>query len=96
MSKVKPLTSWITSKTKDLKPGRTPDICPACVPKIKLSRGTKYYSRAELSPLRKDRYAKDYVVRCCPQCSKCFYYDNQNKRFIELAFRYKDFFGDDM
>jgi hypothetical protein len=91
---IKPLTAWITPEIGSLKPGKTPDICPACASKIKAPRkGTQYYNRAELPVLRKERYARNYVVRCCQHCGKCFYYDNQNKRFIELAFEYKDFFG---
>ncbi len=91
---IKPLTAWMTPEIGVLKSGRTPDICPVCAPKAKAPRkGTQYYNRVELPVLQKERLAKDYVVRCCQHCGKCFYYDNQNKRFIELAFRYEDLFG---
>ena len=92
---IKPLTAWITPEIEALKPGRTPDICPVCAPPKPTKIGTQYYTRAELPILRKERYGKDYVVRCCPRCGKCFYYDSGNKRLIELAFGYEDFLGGD-
>ncbi len=74
----------------------TPDICPACAPEsiVRKSR-TRSYSRVVLPVLRKARLARDYVVRCCPKCRRCYYYDNQNKRLIELTFSYNDIFGRD-
>jgi|Deesub1362A_J573_1020465.scaffolds.fasta_scaffold01370_11 hypothetical protein len=89
---IKPLTTWITREITAVKPGRTPDICPACAPPKAARRGPQYYDRLELPILRKERYGKDYVVRCCPRCGRCFYYDNQNKRFIELSFSFECFF----
>ncbi len=43
--------------------------------------------------LEKMKYAWDYIVRGCSHCGKTFYYDSDNKRFIELAVGYSDFFG---
>ncbi len=94
------LDHFTTPKTGASKPGigsataATPDICPACAPESSVVRGrTRSYTRVMLPVLRKARLARDYVVRCCPKCRRCYFYDNQNKRLIELTFSYEDVFG---
>jgi hypothetical protein len=93
MTGITTLDHYVSHEIGALKPGRTPEICPACAPPKAAKRGTQYYDRLELPLLAKERYGKDYVVRCCPRCGRCFYYDSSNKRFIELSFGYEDFFG---
>ncbi len=99
---ITPLDCWLTPKTGASKPGissataATPDICPVCAPKSIVKRGrTRSYSRVVLPVLRKARLARDYVVRCCSRCGRCYFYDNQNKRLIELTLMYEDIFGRD-
>ncbi len=92
MGNIKTLDNFISFEIGALKPGRTPDICPACAHEIKVIKiGAQYYNRAQLPLLQKVRYAKDYVVRGCSRCGRVFYYDNGNKRLIELSFKFEDF-----
>ncbi len=91
------LDRYISHEIGALKPGIATRlaVCPACVPNLRVARKAHYYNRAELPLLAKERYGKDYVVRCCPRCGRCFYYDRGNKLFVELAFRYGDFFKEE-
>jgi len=102
------LARWISRKIEPVKPGTdpdagtavSPDVCPVCVAEARAEhrvtrRGTRTYSRAALPLLRAERYARDYVVRCCLRCGRCFWYDSGNKRHVELCFSYQEFFGGD-
>jgi len=93
---IKPLDHFITHEIGALNHHSTADVCPACASDMKAERkGRQYYSKARLPVMRKERYARDYVVRCCPRCGRCYYLDQKHGRLIELAFGYEDFFGGD-
>ena len=91
---IKPLTAWITPEKGSLKHHSAADICPSCIAEVEAEkRGRQYYSKARLPVMRKERYTRDYVIRCCPRCGRCYYFDQKHGRLIELAFKYEAFFG---
>ena len=72
------------------------DLCPECTSRVQVERRRgQYFQKPALPLMRKVRLCRDYVVRCCPGCGRCFYFDQKHGRLIELAFRYKDIFGRD-
>lgn len=59
----------------------------------------KHHRRANLCSgcghkMRSHRYAVDYTVYGCSKCNKTYYWDSRNRKHIELAFSYEDFFED--
>ena len=95
------LDHFTTLKTGALKHHSQPvstsaDLCPECLSRTQAQRQRgQYFSKPTLPLMRKLRLCRDYVVRCCPGCGRCYYFDQKHGRLIELAFRYNDIFGRD-
>lgn len=75
-----------------------PGIKPFGRSRSALSAALKHHRKSNIcsacgSPMERFQHAKDYVVRCCPRCGRCYYLDSKHGRLIELAFGYGDFFS---
>lgn len=58
---------------------------------LNVGKGASYCSVCD-GKMTRERYARNFNVYGCKICGKCYFFDRNNDKQIELAFSYSDFF----